>query len=195
MGVEPFIGQVQPFAGTYPPRGWALCNGALLAVNSNQALFSLIGAMYGGDGRTTFGLPDLRGRVVVGAGNGPGLTPRNPGQTGGVASVALAQSQIPAHSHPTQTTASFTVSAATSKGSHQVPVAGDVLAGGYNVQYDANLLWYLPDAQDFVNLGGVSANPQVTINPAGASVPHNNTQPCQGINFIIALQGIYPSRN
>ena len=96
---DPFIGEIKMFAGNFAPRGWALCDGQLLAVSQNDALFSLFGTIYGGDGRTTFGLPDLRGRIPIHAGSGPGLSPRRLGAKGGAENVTLTTAQLPAHKH------------------------------------------------------------------------------------------------
>ncbi|HZD04287.1 MAG TPA: tail fiber protein, partial [Longimicrobiales bacterium] len=99
---EPFVGEIRMFAGNFAPRGWAFCDGQLLAVSQNDALFSLLGTIYGGDGRTTFGLPDCRGRIPLHAGSGPGLTPRALGSKGGAGKVTLTVNQLPSHTHPLQ---------------------------------------------------------------------------------------------
>jgi len=169
---DPFIGEIKMFGGTFAPRGWALCNGQLLAISQNQALFSLVGTYYGGDGRTTFGLPDLRGRVPIHQGSGPGLTPRSIGDKVGVERVTLTPGELPAHSHDLR--------CAQARSDTQNPHA-NVLARGTEDLYGPadNLVELSPSA----------------LSTVGGSQQHNNMQPFIGINFIIALQGVFPSRN
>jgi microcystin-dependent protein len=172
---EPFIGQIVMFGGNFAPRNWALCDGQLLPISQNSALFSLLGTTYGGDGRTTFGLPDLRGRVAMHAGNGPGLSPRGLGQKGGSETQTLNVSQIPSHNHSAQC----------------VGPAGNSNDAVGNVWAD--------DAG--VSSGTYSSGPptatmsSAAIGNAGGSGPHNNVQPFQCVNYIIALFGTFPSRN
>jgi len=170
---EPFVGEIRMFAGNFAPRGWALCDGQLLAVSQNDALFSLLGTIYGGDGRTTFGLPDMRGRIPVHAGTGPGLSPRRLGAKFGAESVTLTVNQMPSHSHPLQVT--------TDNGPDANP-AGNALAG-------STLLEAYADETPVENM----ANSSVTH--VGGSRSHTNLMPFLCINFIIALFGIYPSRH
>lgn len=169
---EPFVGEIRMFAGTFAPRGWALCDGQLLAISSNDALFSLLGTIYGGDGRTTFGLPDLRGRLPIHAGSGPGLSPRRLGATLGVESVTLGLAQLPSHGHVPQ--------ASTAAGTQSSP-AGAVLASAPGVRI------YRPTPP-------VAAMHASAITSSGGNGSHNNVMPFQCLNFIIALVGIYPSR-
>lgn len=170
MGAEPFVGELQMFGGNFAPRGWALCDGQLLAVADNDALFSLLGTIYGGDGRTTFGLPDLRGRVPVGSGQGPGLSARALGSKFGAEQAYLTSGQVPAHTHAWEAT----TGAATATS----PVGARLAAGQV----------YSSDQPDTaLSAGAVSPS-------AGGQQPHNNEQPFLVINFIIALYGIYPSR-
>lgn len=193
---DPFIGQIQPFAGSFAPQGWAMCWGQEIAISENPSLYSLIGTAYGGNGRTTFGLPDLRGRVVVGAGAGPGLTPRDRGQTGGHETVALTQAQMPGHIHEQNCQAGFAASASIDKGSTTVPQNGVLLASSYNVAFDANINWYIPSGSQVVELSGVEADtPTVTLATTGGGQGHENRQPFLAINFVIALVGIFPSRS
>ena len=170
---EPFIAEIRIFAGNFAPRGWAFCNGQLLPVSQNTALFSLIGTTYGGDGRTTTALPNLQGRAPMHPGRGPGLTTRRLGESGGSASVTLAEAQMPGHSH-----------AATvySRPGDQADPAGHSLAGSG----ERNV--YTPPQ----NLTIMGAN---AVTAAGGSQPHNNMQPFLALNFIIALVGLYPSRS
>ena len=184
--MEPFfIGQIHLFASNFAPRSWAFCDGQLLAINSNTALFSILGTTYGGDGRTTFALPDLRGRVGIGVGNGPGLLPKRLGQRGGVETVTLNYTQIPSHTHVL--TSSFKIAtnenaATTSEGS------GNVLAAA-----NSNIYAEVSGNPNEV-LGGVSSSLSVVENTGGQQ-PHNNMQPYLCLNYIIALVGTYPSRS
>lgn len=177
---EPFIAEIRIFAGNFAPRSWAFCNGQLLPIAQNTALFSLIGTTYGGDGRTTTALPNLKGRAPMHPGRGPGLTERRLGQRGGVEMVSLTEAQIPNHTHT---------------------VTADAAAGGFGGGGADS-----PDPQDHY-LASTSASGQfyangntnvVPMNPSsntGGSQPHNNMQPYIAINYIIALQGLYPSRS
>lgn len=168
---EPFVGEIRMFAGNFAPRGWAFCDGQLLAVSQNDALFSLLGTIYGGDGRTTFGLPDMRGRLPIHAGTGPGLSPRRLGAKAGAENVTLTVNQMPSHGHPFQGTAS----AATSRD----PVGNSPA----EAQADA----YVEDLTAFS-----LASQAVTA--TGGSQSHTNMMPYLCVNFIVALVGIYPSR-
>lgn len=169
--MDPFIGEIRLFAGNFAPRGWAFCDGALLPVAQNTALFSILGTTYGGDGRTTFALPDLRGRVAVHPGTGPGLTTRSAGEKGGSETATLTVDQMPAHNHR--------VTASNTRGDSPDP-AGNVPAGDPDMPYIAS---------------GTNAMSAAMIQQTGNGQPHANMQPFLGIPFIIALVGIYPSRN
>ncbi len=170
---EPFVGEVRMFAGNFAPRGWAFCDGQLLAVSQNDALFSLLGTIYGGDGRTTFGLPDLRGRIPIHAGTGPGLSPRRLGAKGGAENVTLTVNQMPSHGHPMQA-----VNGAAN--SQQPGDKGPASALGVDA-------W--AEEPDPVNFSSQS------ITNVGGSRSHTNLMPFLCVNFIIALFGIYPSRH
>lgn len=170
---EPFVGEIRMFAGNFAPRGWAFCDGQLLAVSQNDALFSLFGTIYGGDGRTTFGLPDLRGRIPLHQGSGPGLSPRRLGSKGGEEKVTLTTNQLASHSHD--------LNANTAAATGSAP-QGKVMAT------PAPLRLYRDAAQD-TNLASSS------LTNAGGSQPHTNLMPTLCIHFIVALFGIYPSRN
>jgi microcystin-dependent protein len=175
---EPFIGQVMLFAGNYPPRGWAFCQGQLLSIAQNTALFSILGTTYGGNGQTTFALPDLRGRVAMHPGQGPGLSPRNLGEQGGQENVTLLQMQMPAHNHP--------VNANGADGSASSP------------QGNFNATTYDPSTLNPLNSYSNSSNTTMSasaIGIAGGSQPHQNMPPYTCLNFIIALEGLFPSRN
>jgi microcystin-dependent protein len=168
---EPFLGQITMFAGNFNPRGWAFCDGQLLPISQYSALFSLLGTTYGGDGRTTFGLPDLRGRVPMHAGSGPGLTPRPLGQKSGSEAVQLTVNQIPSHNH--------VVRCNDSDNDETSPVGG--VPG--------------PAPDDFYAETPNADMNQNSTTATGGGQPHSNIQPFQVVNFIIALQGVYPSRN
>lgn len=178
----PFIGEVIMFGGNFAPRGWAFCDGQLLQIASNTALFSILGTTYGGDGRTTFGLPDLRGRAVIGPGTGPGLSPRQLGSRTGTETETLSVAQMPSHAH-------------TATGTAQVSLSNEVgTTSDTDGQYIANHLGgFNEDATPGAKLEGVSST--TTINNTGGGQSHNNVQPSQTVNYIIALIGIYPSRS
>jgi microcystin-dependent protein len=170
---EPFIAEIRVFAGNFAPRGWALCNGQLLPIAQNTALFSLVGSTYGGDARTTFALPDLQGRAPMHPGRGPGLTDRRLGDRGGVEAVTLTEAQMPNHPHQARGVA--------------FPGNSSDASGGAIAQ-----------ANDGSNLYGASPNADMSaeaVGVTGGSQAHNNMQPFLSLNFIIALQGLYPPRS
>ncbi len=169
---DPFYGEIRMFGFTFAPRDWAFCNGQLLSISQYSALYSLLGTYYGGDGRSTFGLPHLRGRVPMHFGQGPGLTNYPIGYTGGYETVGLQTAQIPSHTHQAR--------AYKEEGSEASPESNiwGVAESGAPYANDA------PDA----NMRADS------IDPAGGGQAHENRQPYQVVNFCIALQGIYPSR-
>lgn len=170
---EPFIAEVRIFAGNFAPRGWAFCNGQLLPVSQNTALFSLIGTTYGGDGRSTTALPDLQGRAPMHPGRGPGLTARRLGERGGVATVTLTDAQMPNHTHTLQ-------------GSGRPAIQDDPTG-----RFPAATSGFTPynSAQNLVDMASQA------LPNTGGSQAHNNMQPFLTINFIIALVGLYPSRS
>lgn len=176
---EPFIGEIRVFAGNYAPEGWALCNGQLLSIRQNTALFSILGTAYGGNGTTTFALPNLLGSAPVHQGTGQGLTPRNVGEAFGKPVVTLTVNNLPGHTHFAQAT--------TAEGSTGNPM-GSVFAetpsaGRHGAQEPM-----------YGTTGNVSFNPQALAS-AGGNQAHNNMQPYLGLNFIIALEGVFPNRN
>jgi microcystin-dependent protein len=170
---DPFVAEVRVLPYNFAPRGWASCDGQLMPIAQNTALFSLLGTTYGGDGKTTFALPDLRGDFAMGMGTGPGLSPRDLGQAVGQAAVALLPGEMPAHSHalragssPTATSPAGNVMAPTASGAnvYRAPGTAALMAGA-------------------------------AISPAGGSQPHENRQPYLALTFCIALQGIFPARS
>jgi microcystin-dependent protein len=172
--MEPFLGQIQAFGFNFAPRMWAMCNGQLLPIASNSALFSLLGTIYGGDGRTTFALPDLRGRSIVHAGQGPGLSNIPIGQKGGQENVTLITNNLPPHNHATVMNLGGTAEEAGA--GHFLATSGALFAE------DAA-------AGSTLNTGAI------TSGNTGGGQSFNNRNPFLGINVCIALQGIYPSRN
>jgi microcystin-dependent protein len=173
---DPFVAEIRIFAGNFPPYGWAFCNGQLLPISQNTALFSLLGTTYGGDGKSTFGLPNLQGAAPMQAGQGPGLSLRDLGETGGEAAVTLLESTIPAHSHGGN---------ATSNGGSQLSPAGSVPA---TPGFSRGATAYTTGAAT----GTLNAS---ALHLTGGSQPHNNMPPFLTLTFIIALQGVYPVRS
>jgi microcystin-dependent protein len=176
MPIDPFVGQIIPFAGSVVPRGWAQCNGQLLPINQNTALFSLLGTNYGGDGMRTFGLPDLRGRAILGA-----SSTIIPGVVSGSETVTLTTPELPAHTH--------TIQAATTQGSGRGSSPTNHLFGA-NSEPSSN------PTKIFAAAGSGEVALQVGTNVVsdGGNLPHNNMQPYLTISYLIALQGVYPSR-
>ena len=189
--MDPFIGQIMMFGGNFAPRGWALCDGQLLAISSNSALFSILGTTYGGDGRTTFGLPDLRGRFPLHPGNGPGLSPVNLGQKRGSESVTLSVNNLPAHNHPFTFTPN-PISA--SMGSNSSEANTDDPDGAYPAVSNNDIYSDSADGtMSAITVSGGGGTGEIGF--TGNGVPVSTVNPGLGVNFIIALQGVYPSRN
>jgi microcystin-dependent protein len=171
---SPFVAEIRIFACNFAPTGWALCDGQLLPISQNTALFSLLGTTYGGDGKSTFALPDLQGNAPMHPGQGPGLSLHDLGETSGVASVTLLQSELPAHNH-------------SMNGATQDPALAKAVS---------------PDASWALSQGGgiyqSSSNAQLAfeaLSPTGGGLPHNNMQPFLTLTFCIALQGVFPPRS
>jgi microcystin-dependent protein len=163
---EPFLGEIKIISWNFPPKGWTFCNGQLLPINQNQALFSILGTTYGGDGRVNFGLPNLQGRMPVHVGDGIVL-----GQVGGETSHTLNISELPAHNH--------------------VPVGTPVQAA---LTAATGNLWAMDGSNPFTPTPTTAMN-QASLTPTGGNQPHENMSPYLVLNFIIALQGIFPSQN
>lgn len=169
---DPFVAEIRMFPFNFAPKGWAFCDGQLLPLSQNTALFSLLGTTYGGDGKSTFALPDLQGRAPMHPGQGPGLSLHDLGETGGSETVTLLESEIPAHSH----TLSTSVRPADSLNPGQLsPGTGNNM---YTAAAGATLVAMAPDA----------------LAPAGGDQPHNNMQPYLTLSFCIAMQGVFPPR-
>jgi microcystin-dependent protein len=175
---QPYVGEIRMFAGSFNPNGWALCNGQLMPISENDVLFQLIGTTYGGDGESTFALPDLQGRVPVHFG---GTQSYVIGETGGVESVTLTTTQIPVHTHTPQ------VASGGAGGNSAVATASTVLADASSTTTNVYKTFNAADAQ-------IALNAQ-TIQPAGGSQPHDNFQPTLAITYIISLYGIFPTQS
>lgn len=196
MAQDGFIGEIRMFAGNFAPRGWAFCNGQLLPISQNAALFSILGTTYGGDGRTTFALPDLRGRAPIHAGNGPGLTDRRLGSKGGQETVTLTVTQMPSHSHTIAAPANTSqhVLLSTDKAVRVKPQAGDVPAAmNFGSGFSATPVKGYGPATNTVQ--GQTITPQLSASNTGGGQAHDNMPPYATVNYIIALVGIFPSRN
>jgi len=182
---NPFLAEIRMFSGNFAPKGWALCNGQLLPISQNTAVFSLLGTTYGGDGKSTFALPNMQGSSPMQAGQGPGLSLRDLGETGGEQAVSLLQSEIPSHSH----TMSATVAAGTTAFS-----SGNQLAlaqAGAGKQGPGSSVNFYNTTTSGGSLVQMSPN---ALSVAGGDQPHNNMMPYLGLTFIIALQGVFPAR-
>lgn len=194
MGADPYIGEISIFAGNFEPRGWAFCDGRLLAISQFSALFSLLGTFYGGDGRSNFALPDLRGRSVVGAGNGPGLTPRPIGNKGGAEYVNLTTNEMPQHTHGANTTLTGNITAQLKgtgePGNKSNPLSNFIAAHTDAFIREGTLVDMNSNAIEVSNTLAVNT----TIDPAGGGNLHENMHPWLATNYIIALEGIFPSR-
>lgn len=190
--MDPFIGQIVMFGGNFAPRGWAFCDGQLLSIAQNSALFSILGTIYGGDGRTTFALPDLRGRYAMHPGNGPGLSSRRLGQKGGVETVTLNRTQVPNYTIPVN----LPVSGNITINVNEEDATGTEAPGNRLGTTDTNV--YNGDATDnSLAADSVSHNLAASgqINTGGGNLDHTNMPPFGCVNFIIALQGVFPSRS
>ena len=187
--MEPFIGQIQPFGFNFAPRGWAFCDGQLLPISQNTALFSLLGTTFGGDGRTTFGLPDLRGRVACHVGTGAGLSPMSWGERSGVEAVTLTTNQMPAHAHSATTELSLTGKCNTGEGDSEDPVGNLPATAEEGAPYSTG------SADGDMDGGAVQGTATTTVNNYGDGQAHSNMQPYLGIYHCIALVGLYPSRS
>lgn len=175
---DPFVAEILMLGCSFAPRGFARCDGQLLPISQNTALFSLLGTMYGGDGRTTFALPDLRAAAPLGTGQGTGLSQRDTGETGGSPFVTLVESELPAHRHA---------------------VSGRGAAGLPPHTSPTNNLWAGTNDRPYVTPANAAASPTSmaasALATAGGSLPHNNMMPYLAVTMVIALQGVYPPRS
>ena len=171
---EAYIGEIRIFGGNFAPKDWALCNGQIINIASNSALYAILGNRYGGDGKTTFALPNLNGRAALHQGTGVGLTPRNVGESGGSATVTLLTTQMPSHNH--------IATCNNTQPSNNEPTG----AIWTDQQGKGSVPLYTPQVNKQMNL--------MTMDVAGGSQPHNNMQPYLGLNFIICLYGDWPPK-
>lgn len=171
---QSYVGQIKMFAGNFPPAGWAFCDGQLLPISENETLFTIIGTTYGGDGQTTFALPDLRSRVPMGAGNGAGLTPRVLGEMSGTEANTMTINQMPSHNH--------LVAAVTADGNQNSPTA--------NLPANTKVL-----DKEYSNTPSNTTMKSTMLNPTGGNQPIGNVQPYVTLSFIISLYGVFPTPN
>lgn len=180
--MDEYLGIVKLFAGTFAPKGWAFCDGSLININQNTALFSILGTTYGGNGTTNFALPDLRSRVPVGAGNGPGQPPVVPGQMAGSASVTMTTAQLPAHSHAQMVSTQYGTGLPNNTQILAVPEG--TTANGESVTIQA-----------FGPVSGLTTLAPNSIGPTGNNQPLDIMPPYTGMNYIICVQGLFPPHN
>ena len=173
--LEPFLGMIALFGFNFAPKDWALCNGQLMSISQNSALFALLGTMYGGDGVTTFALPNLQGRVPLGMGNGPGLTPRTQGEMSGTENVTLLSTQMPQHNH-------FMTA------SGDAPTVTSPSDGSLGTAARGSSAIYVSGATTPVNMAS-------STSMTGGNQPHSNMQPYIAMNYCIALTGVFPQRS
>jgi microcystin-dependent protein len=177
--MDPYVGEIRLFGGNFAPEGWHLCDGSFLPINGNEVLFSLIATTYGGNGTTNFGLPDLRGRLPVGQGTGPNLTPRTIGQTGGQSTVQLTMSNMPVHTHAFNVVGS---AATTLQATQDIGLA----------QPTSGAVRYVPPTASGATVVQMAAGSITSA--AGGSQAHPNVMPCLAIQYMICLNGLYPTR-
>jgi microcystin-dependent protein len=175
---DPYVAEIKMFGGNFAPTNYALCNGQILAISQNTALFSLLGTTYGGNGTSTFALPNMQGRAPVHVGNGAGIDPVVLGEMGGETSVTLDSTMLPQHTHP------ISGAVITNSNPGETPASNTLFTNSAPNQLYAQAL----------GTGGLNLAPQ-SISMAGGSQPHNNAQPYLAVTFIIALTGIFPARN
>ncbi|MBC8051668.1 MAG: tail fiber protein [Sphingobacteriaceae bacterium] len=213
--MDEYLAIIKMFGGNFAPRGFMLCQGQVLSIATNTALFSLLGTTYGGNGQTTFGLPDLRGRVPKGAGNGPGLTPVNPGDVSGVENVTILLTQMPSHTHVATFTPSgggggggsitATLNASNKQATQSVPgtAGANTLAAPFDTGNSASIAGYVSDAAPTIPLVGLTVTGggssggggTVTVGLSGGNQPMSIVNPYLGMNYIICTEGLFPSRN
>lgn len=181
--MDGFIGQICMFAGNFAPRNWSFCNGDIINIASNTALFSIIGTNYGGNGQTTFSLPDTRGRVVVGVGQAPGLSNYDSGQRGGSSATTITAAQMPAHTHGIAVTSMI----------HSNENASDNVSPASEFWGPATTNAYSTKVDTAMATDAISVN--ITLGNMGGSQPFDNSQPYLGMNYVICMFGMYPARN
>lgn len=174
--MNPYIGEVRLFAGSFAPRGWALCQGQIVSIQQFTALFAILGTYYGGNGTVTFGLPNLMATAALGQGNGRGLTPRSLGETGGVQGVQLIGTEIPSHTHQ----------ASASLGGAPETMMTSPAAANWSISASGDSIYATTPIDTVMS--------PATFNPTGGGQAHNNMQPFVAINYIIAMEGVFPQR-
>lgn len=201
---DPFLGEIRMVGFNFNPRGWAFCNGQLMSIAQNSALFALLGTMYGGNGQVNYGLPDYRGRSPVGMGQGPGLTLITQGELSGVENVTLLPTQMPSHTHAASATATASSTGSIQVGSvssnpNVVPSATNNVLAASGTGPGSASVWsdQLSTPVTLANPSAITTNVgvNVTVQPAGGSQPVPIRNPYIGTNFIIALEGVFPSRD
>ena len=191
---EAYIGEVRLFAGNFEPRNWAFCQGQLIAIRQNTALFSILGTTYGGDGRVTFGLPDFRDYVGIGVGNGLGLSARVLGEKGGQENVTLLTHEMPSHTHETVLTGQPKLKVSSSPATQTAPITGSSIAQpGFLVNGSFAPTMGMNLEEPAVELNA-NIDMKLRTQASGGSIPHNNMQPYIGMNYVICLYGIFPPR-
>lgn len=191
--MEPFLGEIKMVGFNFAPRGYAMCQGQLMSIAQNSALFSLLGTTYGGNGQSTFGLPDYRGRGPVGMGQGPGLSMIVQGEVAGTESITLLNTNLPPFSLPVTGTVSVAIPASTADGSSQVPGTSSVLAKPLDSAAGAEVSLYGSAADTTLAPFNASLNANAVHSSGG--IPLGILNPYLGTNFIIAVEGVFPSRN
>lgn len=184
-----FVGEIRLFPFNFAPNGWALCQGQLLPINQNTALFSLLGTFYGGDGKSNFALPNLQGRVAIAQGQGPGLSSYVIGDTGGAETITVLTTQIPSHSHTL--TPAGTLNARNAGGDRQTPAANVLAAESEG----ATATYSNASVNASMKAGGVTFSGTTAVSTAGGDTAHENRMPFLTLNYCIALQGIFPARS
>ena len=195
---EGYYGEIRLFAGTRIPRNWRLCDGSLLPISENPELYSVMGANYGGNGVTTFGIPDLRGRVPIGSGQSAGTSFYRMGEKGGYEQIVLHETQMPTHSHSATSDLETAQTASNTTATDVTPSANSILAeGNYPTgksgKQDVNM--YTSDNSNLTHLQSSKIDGTVGIGNTGGSQPHENRQPFNTVNFMICIEGLYPSPN
>jgi microcystin-dependent protein len=206
--MEGMIGEIRLFAGNFSPKAWTYCAGQTMAISSNTALFSILGTTYGGNGTTTFGIPDLRGRVAIGAGSGSGLTPRTLGEMGGAPTTTISLLQMPAHIHALSGGGTVALSGSATATMNVNQTLGDLgtpdgnylgmdMSGNniYNPS-SGNPVGVMNSGAITVNTSGLTAElPTMQTSVTGVGIPFNNMQPYTGMSYILCMYGVFPPRN
>lgn len=200
--MEGTVGEIRMFAGNFAPRTWAFCQGQLVAIQSNTALFSILGSQYGGNGTVTFGLPNFAGRVVIGSGQGRGLSTYDNGEIGGTANQSVLTTEMPAHVHSVTfqqpITGTVTLNGATGGGNTTQPDGALISGDGSSSLFAPGGGNTAPMANTSISVSGnFSITPPTVsaVSVAGGSVPHNNIQPYLGMNYLVCMYGVFPARN